>query len=206
MSELETASATVTAWKVAPDSERETSFEIGEIAAALAKAQAEITGAMRDSTNPHFKSKYADLESTWDAIRGPLSKNGLAVVQFPRKDTGGVLLVTMLAHSSGQWFRSFLYMPVSKNDAQGVGSAITYARRYALQAICGVAPTDDDGNEATGKPVESPLSSWLNAVASATTTARLEAIGAALADNKSLSTQDKKAIADAITEKKKEAR
>lgn len=121
---------------------------IGALVAALAKAQGAMTGAKKDAVNPHLKSKYADLASVWDAVRGPLSANGLAVIQTTEPAQAGVCVVTLLAHSSGEWIRSRLFMPTQKNDAQGVGSALTYARRYALAAITGIAPDDDDGEEA----------------------------------------------------------
>ena len=125
------------------------SDSIAALAAALAKAQAAITGATKDSANPYFNSRYADLASVRGACIGPLTANGLCVVQFPRATAGGVEVETLLAHSSGEWVAETLAMPVSKWDAQAVGSAITYARRYALAAIAGVAPEDDDGNAAT---------------------------------------------------------
>lgn len=129
------------------------SENIGELAAALAKAQAVMQGASKDQTNPHFKSKYADLASIWDACRKPLSDNGLAVVQSPVDAEGGsVGLTTTLLHSSGQWMSSTVSAPLQQNTAQAVGSAITYLRRYALAAMVGVAPDDDDGNAASATP------------------------------------------------------
>lgn len=135
---------------------------IGALAKALAAAQAKIKHAKKEAVNPAFGQgrKYADLSNVWDAIREPLSANGLAVVQLPEphgKD--GVMLATMLIHESGEWIRSKLYLPVSKADAQGFGSALTYARRYGLAAIAGVCPDDDDANEAVGtpKPPRGPL-------------------------------------------------
>lgn len=124
------------------------SESIAALAAALAKAQGEMQGAVKDSENPFFSSKYADLASVWDACRAALSKNGLAVIQMPRSDENGIEVETVLAHSSGEWMSETLRMPVVKTDAQKVGSAITYARRYALAAFVGVAPEDDDGNAA----------------------------------------------------------
>ena len=121
---------------------------IGLLATAMAKAQGQIKGAVRDSANPDFKSKYADLASVRGACAEALSKNELAVFQFPRATEEGVEVETLLAHSSGQWLAETLTMPVAKADAHGLGSAITYARRYALAAIVGVAPEDDDGNAA----------------------------------------------------------
>lgn len=127
------------------------SAEINEIAAALAKAQGKIEGAMKDKTNPHFRSSYADLASVWDACREQLSSNGLALVQTTDgNDPDRVTVVTTLLHTSGQWMRGRLTMRPTKADPQGVGSVITYARRYALAAMVGVAPEDDDGNAASG--------------------------------------------------------
>ena len=128
------------------------SDDIKELALALSKTQALLKGALKDSNNPFFKSKYADLASVWEACREPLAANGLSVVQMPCNDTpDSVALETILMHTSGQWISSVFSMPVSKHDAQAVGSAITYARRYALAAVVGIAPEDDDGNLASGK-------------------------------------------------------
>jgi hypothetical protein len=137
-----------------------TSDSIANIAAALALAQGAMTGAAKGKINPHFKSKYADLESVVDAIKKPLTDNGIAFVQFlctNEKDELGV--ETMLMHSSGEWIRGDpYYIPVAKHDAQGFGSAATYCRRYSLMAACGIAPEDDDGNAAaSAKPSKSPL-------------------------------------------------
>lgn len=128
-----------------------TSESVNELATALAKAQGEITGALKDSANPFFKSKYADLASCWDACRSALSKNGLAVTQFPTTEATGVCLVTTLLHSSGQWMRASLAVHPKDDSPQAMGSALTYARRYALTAVVGVAQVDDDGNAASGK-------------------------------------------------------
>ena len=133
------------------------SEQIKDIATALAKAQAEIEGAKKDSTNPHFKSSYADLASVWDACRKALTGNGLSVVQGPVSDEGRVGVTTMLMHSSGQWLESTFFMRPTKDDPQGAGSALTYARRYALAAMVGVAPEDDDGNAASEKPSGKPV-------------------------------------------------
>lgn len=124
------------------------SESLNELAAALAKAQAAVKGAVKDATNPHFKSKYADLASVWDACREALSQNGLSVVQLPGRDGTEVSVETILMHSSGQWIAGSVSTPVARNDAQGVGSAITYLRRYSLAAAVGIAPEDDDGESA----------------------------------------------------------
>jgi len=127
------------------------SNSIAALAAALAKAQAEMSGAAKDSANPYFKSKYADLESVWSACRKPLTDNGLSVIQTSQPTKHGLMLVTTLAHSSGEWIRG--YMPILAKDAtaQSQGSGITYARRYALAAICGVYQADDDAEAAVGR-------------------------------------------------------
>lgn len=132
------------------------SEQIGELAAALAAAQGEMTAASKDATNPHFKSRYATLASVWDAIRGPLSQHGLSVSQVLESPENGVGVAvrTMLLHTSGQWIASRYVMPIGdKLTPQAIGSAITYARRYALSAIVGIAPDDDDdGNAASVTP------------------------------------------------------
>ncbi len=128
------------------------SEQINELATALSKAQGAIKGALKDTANPFFKSKYADLSSVWEACREQLANNGLSVAQTPCKSEHGYVgIETILMHSSGQWISNDFAIPVTKVDAQGFGSAITYARRYALAAMVGVAPEDDDGNAATGK-------------------------------------------------------
>jgi hypothetical protein len=111
------------------------SESVNELAAALAKAQQEIKGAMKDSVNPFFKSKYADLESVWDACREPLTKNGLSVVQIPIGGKEGVSVQTILLHSSGQWIAGELLLNPTKTDPQAIGLAISYGRRYSLAAL-----------------------------------------------------------------------
>jgi hypothetical protein len=126
---------------------------LGKLSEALAKAQGEIEGAKKDSDNPFFHARYAALSSVWDACRGPLSKNGLAVIQLPGKgeNGAGLFVDSILSHSSGEWIASRLYITPVKDDPQGVGSAITYARRYGLQALVGIAPMDDDAEAAMGR-------------------------------------------------------
>jgi hypothetical protein len=127
------------------------SEQINELAAALSKAQAGITGALKDSANPFFKSKYADLASCWDACRKQLTDNGLSVIQTTEVQDGHVVVVTTLAHSSGQWMRGVLPVKAKDDGAQAQGSGITYARRYALAAIVGLAQIDDDAEAAQGR-------------------------------------------------------
>lgn len=128
------------------------SENINELAGALSKAQGEMQAALKDSQNPFFKSKYADLGNIWDACRPVLSKNALCIMQYVETVDNKPMLVTMLAHSSGQWMKSHLPLIISKNDAQGLGAAITYSRRYGLSALVGVvADDDDDGETAVGR-------------------------------------------------------
>jgi hypothetical protein len=136
------------------------SGEPGPLFDALAKAQGEIRNAAKDSQNPHFKSKYADLASVSDACRAALSKNGIAVVQVPHNDGRDIAVTTILGHSSGARISGKLKVQPAKWDAQGVGSVVTYLRRYGLAAMAGVASGDDDDGEAGrgngGEPMGAP--------------------------------------------------
>jgi hypothetical protein len=131
------------------------SESIANLAKALSIVQGKLTYASKDSANPFFKSKYADLESVWDSCRALLSDNGLSVIQFPGEYFDGTMsLTTILAHASGEWMSQQMSVPVTKPDAQGAGSALSYMRRYALSAVVGVVQADDDGNAASSpKPV-----------------------------------------------------
>ena len=138
----------------------QTSNEINELAAAMAIAQGQMGAAYKNSSNPHFKSSFADLASISDVIKQPLSENGLSVVQFPINNEQGVAITTRVMHKSGQWIEeSFGIKPV-KAGPQEYGSLISYFRRYALAAIFAIPQTDDDANsiqlaaEAPQKPVD----------------------------------------------------
>lgn len=140
------------------------SEQINELAAALAKAQGQIEGAKKSSSNPFFKSKYADLAECWNTCREALTANEISVIQMPEEinENGRLNITTMLAHSSGQYISSTLTMTVTKLDPQAIGSAITYGRRYALAAMVGLAQEDDDGEKAMARPkdkksAESPI-------------------------------------------------
>lgn len=139
-----------------------TSESTKELNAALAKAQKDIGFALKDSTNPFFKSKYADLVSVWKAVQDPLSENGLSVSQSPGVEVVNnrtmVSVTTRVQHSSGEWMQGTCYLPPGKEDAQAYGAAITYGRRYALSSFLGVIQDDDDGETAVGrgKATESP--------------------------------------------------
>ena len=124
-----------------------------KIATALVKAQKAFGPALKTSTNPHFKSKYADLAACIEAVIDALNENGIALIQQSHECADGVTIETLFIHESGETLSGGkLHVPASKQDPQGYGSAMTYARRYALQAACGIAPEDDDGNRAVAAP------------------------------------------------------
>lgn len=130
---------------------------MNELAKALVKAQAAMSHAAKDSKNPHFKSAYSSLASVIDAVRPALSSNGLAFVQKLHNADGGVAVETVLIHESGQEMScGTLFIPASKQDAQGFGSALSYAKRYSLQSALGIASADDDG-EAAVKSRSAPV-------------------------------------------------
>ena len=124
---------------------------ITELAMALSKAQGQINDATKDGINPAFRSKYADLAAYRAVIREPLAVNDLAIVQLPRTMPGYVAVETVLMHKSGEFISETLEIPVSKFDAHGIGSGITYGRRYGLMSILCLASVDDDGNAAVEK-------------------------------------------------------
>ena len=120
------------------------------IASALVKAQKEFGPALKTATNPHFRSKYADLSACVEAVLDALNNHGIYLMQLTEQNPDGVVVSTTFIHESGeQMSGGSLFMPASKADAQGFGSALSYARRYSLMAACGIAPEDDDGNAAT---------------------------------------------------------
>lgn len=129
-----------------------TSETIADLAAAFAKAQGSIHGAIKDSTNPHFKSQYADLASVWDACRKPLTDNGLSIAQGVECQGNRVTVTTRMMHVSGQWLESAISSDARDAGPQSVGSVVTYLRRYSLSAMVGVAPEDDDGNDGQPAP------------------------------------------------------
>lgn len=121
-----------------------------QIAAALVKAQKEFEPARKQSNNPHFRSKYASLENCVDAVLSALNSNGIFLCQPCHDCADGVMVETVFIHESGEMFSAGkLHVPAAKQDPQGYGSALTYARRYSLLSACGIAPEDDDGNAAT---------------------------------------------------------
>ena len=132
-----------------------TSTDTDKIIPAYIKAEHAVGSVKKTSTNPHFKSKYADLEAVMDACSEALDKNGLAIWQSINED--GDKLITRLYHTSGQWMEGYTPLIIAKNDMQGLGSAYTYARRYGLMAIMGIAPEEDDGNAASAKVIPLPV-------------------------------------------------
>jgi len=132
-----------------------------QIAAALVKAQKGFSPALKTATNPHFKSKYADLASCVEAVVDSLNANGIYLLQQSHECADGVTIETTFIHESGETLSAGrLHVPATKHDAQGYGSALTYARRYSLMAACGMAPEDDDGNAAAkGKATVTAVSS-----------------------------------------------
>lgn len=124
------------------------SEDIKELVAALCKAQGVMKPAVFNKTNPHFKNKYADFTSCMECCREPLASNGLSVMQYCETVNEKLMLVTMLAHVSGQWMKSFFPLIPMKMDSQGIGSAMSYAKRYSLSALVGIVSEDDDDGEA----------------------------------------------------------
>lgn len=125
------------------------SESIGKIALSLSKAQGSLKAAVKDATNPHLKSKYANIASVWESCREALTANEIAVIQRPIPvEQAEVRIETVLIHSSGEWISGTIRIPAQQATPQGFGSAITYARRYALMAMVGIAPDDDDDGEA----------------------------------------------------------
>lgn len=143
-----------------------TSEQIDKIAPALLAAQKEINNASKDAKNPHFRSSYASLGSVIEAVKEPLNKQGIAIIQSlsygsvvddksNNTNGGGLFLRSRLLHTSGQWIEDCAYSPLAKADPQGVGSATTYLRRYSLAALLSITQEDDDGNTASGKSTPS---------------------------------------------------
>jgi len=143
-----------------------------EVHAAFVKAQQQFGPALKTATNPHFKSRYADLSACVEAVIDALNANGIALMQKMHPSENGVAIETIFVHESGESMANgILHVPASKQDPQGYGSALTYARRYSLMAACGIAPEDDDGNAASRKKEiksdvnESEMRDWLEAIA-----------------------------------------
>jgi len=148
------------------------------IATSLVKAQKEFGPALKTATNPHFRSKYADLASCVEAVMDALNNNGIYLLQKTHDQQNGIMVETVFVHESGEMLNcGNLYFPASKNDAQGFMSALTYARRGSLMAACGIAPEDDDGNLASRKPVPTPdITDYLSAIEATSTSDELATV------------------------------
>jgi hypothetical protein len=178
-----------------------------ELFAALAKAQAEIENASKNAANPHFRSRYADLAEVLNTVRPVLAKHGLCVIQSTAFDGAMVSVETVLGHSSGGSVSSVASCVPAKTDAQGVGAATTYLRRYALAAIAGVAQEDDDGNGAAhSKPApvvqSGVVEEAMARIAAANDAAALGEVGAGLA-RLEVNEADKKKLRAAFTARRK---
>ena len=183
------------------------------ISTALVKAQKAFSPALKTSTNPHFRSKYADLSACVEAVIDALNANGIALIQRNHECSDGVIVETVFLHESGEMLDAGkLHVPASKQDPQGYGSALTYARRYSLMAACGIAPEDDDGNAASKQPAkrtEQPVASFdvakaCKAIAAADSRATAERYAEAGFERAS-SDEQKKVIADALKQRYEEA-
>jgi len=150
-----------------------------KIASALVKAQKAFGPALKSSSNPHFRSRYADLSACVEAVIDALNDNGIALTQQVHECDAGVIVETVFIHESGATMScGRLHVPATKHDAQGYGSALTYARRYSLMAACGLAPVDDDGNAASNRPSAAPapavdITDYLSAIEATSTSEEL---------------------------------
>ena len=138
---------------------------MNNIAKAFVAAKREFAPALKTSTNPHFKSKYADLAGCLEAVNEALLNQGIALLQETSEDATGVTVETVFMHESGETIRGGkLHVPASKQDPQGYGSALTYARRYSVMAACGIAAEDDDGNAASRKAPTVDVSTHVSSI------------------------------------------
>jgi len=187
---------------------------IANLAEALALAQAEIENAAKKSNNPHFRSKYADLAEVINTARPVLAKHGLSVTQWPSYADGIVSVETILAHKSGEWISNTASAPADKLNAQGVGSATTYLRRYSLAALACIAQEDDDGNKASENEAPQKQTLAIGSEAAIALQAEIDAADADLAallryfgvDALPMLTEDQAKAARAMLAKKKAAK
>lgn len=160
-----------------------------ELFAALAKAQGEIQNATKNASNPHFRSSYADLAEVMTTIRESFPKHGLSILQSPHFDGSMAHVTTMIAHASGGWISDTASCVPAKTDAQGIGAATTYLRRYSASALAGISQEDDDGEAAAHSAKPQPVSEreaatvqeWVDTISGAPDTESLEAMGAEIA-------------------------
>jgi hypothetical protein len=183
-----------------------TSDNTDKLFPAIHAAQGAMRGVAKDSKNPAFKSSYASLESVIDTARPALQAANLAFTQAPGALVDGAIeITTMLMHTSGQWLRSTLHVPLSKRDPQGVGSAITYGQRYALMAMLGLPPVDDDGEAAMDRtprpaPVKAPPPAAPDSPALATITAALKLCATAEAIENWIASETNKLAFNALSD------
>lgn len=160
-----------------------------ELFAALAGAQGEIANASKNAANPHFKSRYADLGEVMETIRATLPSHGLSIMQSPHFDGSMAHVTTIIAHKSGGYISATASCVPAKSDAQGIGAATTYLRRYSAAALCGIAQADDDGEAAAHNEKPAPVSEreaaivqdWIDTITACTSVAELEKKGAEIA-------------------------
>jgi hypothetical protein len=176
------------------------------IATALVKAQKAFGPALKTSTNPHFKSRYADLAACVEAVMDGLNNNGIALIQTCHESSNGVIVETTFIHESGETLNcGKLHVPASKQDPQGYGSALTYARRYSLMAACGIAPEDDDGNAAVRKGMSmGELADWISAIQACDSEESLKDVFGRAFKAAQSDTASQKKIIEAKDKKKKE--
>lgn len=184
--------------------------DIDQIVPALIKAKKQFAPVVKDKTNPAFRSKYADLGAVLDAVEPALLENGLVLVQpTTTTDDGQIISLSILMHESGQKIRSSYVLRPAKEDPQGYGSALTYARRYQALALLGLAPEDDDGNAASQRRADPPAppTDWLKELQEAQTSAQVKTLGqraAAVGEFKKHETQFRSRLAE-LEAKEKEA-
>lgn len=152
---------------------------LSKLAPALVKAQAAMAGATKSAANPFFKSKYANLEEVIRVVKEPFAANGLSFVQFPVSGDGHAGVETIIMHESGEFISNEFLLKCAKSDPQGMGSAITYARRYGLQSACGIPSEDDDGNAASAPAPKKPQMTAEDAKESLKGAATIAELGAA---------------------------
>jgi len=176
------------------------------IATALVKAQKAFGPALKTSTNPHFKSRYADLAACVEAVMDALNDNGIFLLQKNYEHQSGIMVETVFVHESGEMLEcGKIYFPSSKNDAQGFMSALTYCRRASLMAACGIAPEDDDGNASVRKGMSmGELADWLSAIHACDNAESLKDVFSKAFKAAQSDTASQKKIIEAKDKKKKE--
>jgi len=176
------------------------------ISTALVKAQKAFGPALKTSTNPHFKSRYADLAACVEAVIDALNDNGIFLLQKNYDCADGVMVETVFVHESGETLEcGIVHFPATKRDSQGYASCLTYARRYSLMSACGIAPEDDDGNSAVRKGMSmGELADWLSAIHACDNAESLKDVFSKAFKAAQSDTASQKKIIEAKDKKKKE--